>query len=132
VNDDLHVVRFHAKEQSEGRTFRWTRARSFVSVTSLHPTSRELVLWMSDGGRPPAAAPADVSVALDDEVLGVVRVTNGFKPYAFAIPPPVAARLSTAGTAELRLSTTVWNPRLVLGTPDDRELGVMLDRVELK
>jgi hypothetical protein len=132
VNDDLHVVRFHAKEQSEGRTFRWTRARSFVSVTSLHPTSRELVLWMSDGGRPPAAAPADVSVALDDEVLGVVRVTNGFKPYAFAIPPPVTARLSTAGTAELRLSTTVWNPRLVLGTPDDRELGVMLDRVELK
>ena len=30
VNDDLHVVRFHAKELTEGRTFRWSRERSLV------------------------------------------------------------------------------------------------------
>ena len=33
VRDDLHVLRFHAKEQTEGRTFRWTQATSYVSVT---------------------------------------------------------------------------------------------------
>ena len=36
VDDDLHVLRFHAKEQTEGRTFRWTRATSYVSVTVIH------------------------------------------------------------------------------------------------
>ena len=132
VNDDLHVLRFHAKEQSEGRTFRWTRARSFVALTAIRPTSRQLVLWMNDGGRPAGIAPADVTISLAGEVLGVVRVTTGFKPYVLAIPPPLAGRVGAAGAAELTLTTPVWNPRIVLGTPDDRELGVMLDRVELK
>ena len=132
VNDDLYVVRFHAKEESEGRTFRWTRARSFVTITSIQPTTRELVLWMSDGGRPPAAPPADVTVALDNEPLGVVRVTTGFKPYTLPIPAALAARVAAAGMADVSLVTPVWQPRLVLGTADDRELGVMLDRVELR
>ena len=34
VNDDLHLLRFHAKEQTGGHTFRWTRATSYVSVTT--------------------------------------------------------------------------------------------------
>ena len=29
VRDDLHVLRFHAKEQTEGRTFRWTGDTSY-------------------------------------------------------------------------------------------------------
>ena len=29
VNDDLHVVRFYAKERTDGRSFRWSRARSY-------------------------------------------------------------------------------------------------------
>jgi hypothetical protein len=33
---------------------------------------------------------------------------------------------------ELRLLTTTWNPREVLGGNDDRELGVMLDRVAVR
>jgi hypothetical protein len=88
---------------------------------------------MSDGGRPPAAGPADVTVALDNDVLGTVHVDAGFKPYALAIPPALAARLSGIGrTIELSLATTAWKPELVLGTPDDRDLGVMVDRITVK
>jgi hypothetical protein len=32
----------------------------------------------------------------------------------------------------LRLVTPQWNPARVLGSPDDRDLGVMLDRVTIK
>ena len=39
VADDLHVLRFHAKEETEGRTFRWTRATSYVSVTIIRPSA---------------------------------------------------------------------------------------------
>jgi hypothetical protein len=130
--DDLHVLRFHAKEQSEGRSFRWSHRRSFVMI-AVDATSREIVLSMNDGGRPPSVEPADVAVALDGQLLGTVRVNTGFKPYTLAIPAALAARLSTSNnTVELAISTTVWRPRTTLGTPDDRELGVMVDRVTVK
>ncbi len=133
VNDDLHVVRFHAKEQTEGRSFRWSRGRSLLAVTGVRPDSREIVLWMSDGGRPPAVDRADVTVALDNEVLGTVRVDTGFKPYALPIAPALAERLSRLGrTIDLTITTSAWQPETVLGTSDDRELGVMVDRVTIK
>ena len=133
VNDDLHVVRFHAKERTEGHTFRWSRARSTIAVAGIRPDSREILLWMDDGGRPPAADPADVTVALDNTVLGTVRVTHGFTAHVVPIPVGLAERLSAAGgTHELTLTTSVWSPAIVLGTPDSRELGVMVDRIAVK
>ncbi len=133
VRDDLQVVRFHAKEASEGHTFRWTGATSYVSVTVIHPSSREVTLWMNDGGRPPAVVPADVSVYLHGQLLGTARVRGGFLPYTFAIPPDLAARAARTGDpVELKLVTPTWKPRRVLGTPDDRDVGVMVDRVAVK
>jgi hypothetical protein len=133
VGDDLHVLRFHAKERSEGRTFRWTRTRSYVSVTVIHRDSREVTIWMSNGGRPPTTAPADVTVSLHGEVLGSARVANGFAAYSFAIPPALADRAAGYGDpVELALTTTVWNHHDVLGTSDDRALGVMVDRVAVR
>ena len=131
--DDLHVLRFHAREQTEGHTFRWTRATSYLSVTVIHSTSRSVTLWMNDGGRPRSAGPADVSVYLHGQLLGSATVRSGFLPYTFEIPPELAARAAAAGDpVELKLVTPTWKPRTVLGTPDDRELGVMVDRVAVK
>jgi hypothetical protein len=131
--DDLHVVRFHAKEVSEGHTFRWSRDASYISLTNISPNSRDVVVWLSDGGRPAAAGPTDVTVALEDQPLGTVRVTTGFKPYTFAIPPELAEKIAVdRRTAQLKISTTLWNPEQVLGTPDPRLLGVMVDRVAVK
>jgi hypothetical protein len=64
VDDDLHVVRWHAKERTEGRTFRWSRDRSLVSITNVRPDTRAIVLTMSDGppcgGRHPCSAPPTI------------------------------------------------------------------------
>jgi hypothetical protein len=87
VADELNVVRFHAKETTEGHTFRWTGPTSYLSITRIHPSSHEVRLWLSNGGRPPAADPPDVSVFLQNQLLGTVRVGSGFQPYAFVIPP---------------------------------------------
>ncbi len=133
VNDDLHVLRFHAKEQTGGHTFRWTRAVSYASVTRITPSSRELTVVLGDGGRPAAAAPARVELFLHNQLLGTVTVAGPFKPYALAIPADLAARASAANDpVELRFVTPTWNPSRVLGTSDDRLLGVMLDRVTIK
>jgi hypothetical protein len=132
-DDDLNVLRFNAKESTEGRTIRWTRARSFISITRVHASDRRITLWMSNGGRPAAAPPARVMATLGDVMLGSVDVRSGFAAYTFDIPPAVAA--ADAGTREpvrLTLETVTWNPLKVLGTPDDRDLGVMVDRVAVQ
>ncbi|HUR33925.1 MAG TPA: hypothetical protein VM032_09045, partial [Vicinamibacterales bacterium] len=132
-DDDLHVLRFHAKEQTAGHTFRWTRATSYLAVTVIHPSSREVTIWAGDGGRPPAAPAANLSVYLQGQLLGSTVVRGGFLPYTFQIPRDLATRAAQAGDpVELRLATPTWKPRLVLGTPDDRDLGVMIDRVAVR
>lgn len=133
VNDDLNLLRFHSKERSENRTYRWSRDRSYVTITRVEASNREVELVMNDGGRPPGVAPAQVTVSLDGVVLGTVKVGTGFDVYRLQIPPALAARLARAGTtAELALATTTWRPEEVLGTADDRDLGVMLDRVTVR
>jgi hypothetical protein len=62
-----------------------------------------------------------------------VTVTGGFREYDVSIPPEVAAAAAAAGEpVRVTLRTETWNPLRVLGTPDDRELGVMLDRVAVR
>jgi hypothetical protein len=134
TNDDLHVLRFHAREQSEGRSFRWTRATSYVSVTSMTADARELTLVLKDGGRPGIAPAPHLEVYLHNQRIGGIDVVaGGFRPYSLPVPEALAARAASArDPVELRLVSTIWNPRRVLGAPDNRDLGVMLDRVTIK
>jgi hypothetical protein len=134
VEDDLHVLRFHAKESANGHTYRWSRDASYVTIDAVRATSREIVLWLDNGGRPPAAPPADVTVDLGGERLGSVRVdSSGFKAYVLAIPEPVARKAAESdGPVQLKLTSSTWNPEKILGSPDDRDLGVMVDRVAVR
>jgi hypothetical protein len=133
INDDLNVIRFHAKESTEGRTFRWSQRQSFVTVDRFGGGVRTLALWMNDGGRPPAAPPADVTVLINERSLGTVRVSKGFSEYDFAIPAEAAAAAAATGEpVRITLRTATWNPREILGTSDDRDLGVMVDRVAVR
>jgi len=133
INDDLNVIRFHAKEQTDGRTFRWSQRQSFVMLNSIAAADRTLALWMGDGGRPPAAPPGDVDVLINDRLLGRVRVSGGFQEYDVPIPADVAAAAAATGEpVRVTLRTATWNPLKTLGTADPRELGVMLDRVAVR
>jgi hypothetical protein len=130
--DELHVLRFHARETTEGRSFRWTGPQSFVAVTGLTGAERELLLVMHSGGRPPNAPPAVVEIAFDDVVIGSVEVGDGFRDYKLPLPPDIVrAAAARVDPAILRLRTVTWNPRELLGSPDHRPLGVMIDRVEI-
>ena len=132
--DDLYVVRLHAKERArDGLTFRWTRDRSFISVPGLKAADRELIVRMSNGGRPGKAAPAQVTVFLGDRQIGSATPDSQFRDYSFAVPADLAATLAGNGAAtEVRLEATTWTPRDVIGGADDRALGVMIDRVEIR
>jgi 4-amino-4-deoxy-L-arabinose transferase-like glycosyltransferase len=130
--DDLQVVRFHAKEKdpASGRTFRWTRDVSYVSLLNVTASTRTITVWMADGRRPASLPRADVEVSLDDRVLGAVTVGPDVTAYDFAVPADLAAAAAAADApARLRLRTSTWSPRTALGTPDDRALGVLVYRI---
>jgi hypothetical protein len=133
VNDDLNVLRFHAKERhANGATFRWSRDISYISLL-VPATARTLTLVMDDGRRPAAAPKAEMKVDLDNRPLGTLTVGPDFHSYSLAIPPEVAAQAAARNApSRLRLVTTTWRPKAVIGVPDDRELGVMVDRVEVR
>jgi hypothetical protein len=133
VNDDLNVIRFHAKESTDGRTFRWSGRQSFLILDRLHASDRTLALWMSDGGRPPAAPPAIVEILIGAVSIASVHVNGGFREYDVDIPAGVAAAAAATGEpVRVTLRTETWNPLKTLGTPDGRDLGVMVDRVTVR
>jgi hypothetical protein len=130
--DDLQVVRFSDKEVTEGRSFRWTGDQSFVAVRGLTGREREIALVMHDGGRPAAAPPATLEVLLADVSLGRLTVTSGFREYRLAIPAEALQGAMAAAGRQLRLLATVWRPSEFSSSTDTRELGVMVDRVEIR
>ena len=133
--DDLQVVRFHAKERDpkSGRTYRWTRDVSYVSLLNVTPDTRVVTLWMADGRRPTAVDRAQVEVSMGERVLGTATVDAEFRAHEFAVPAELAAAAAASDDpVRLRLRSNTWSPRRVLGSPDDRELGVMLSRVEVR
>ena len=132
--DDLYVRHFHAKERHpNGFTFRWTREVSYVSIVGTRPDQQRLTLWLGDGGRPPSAGAAEVELLLNDTSLGKVTVGAALEPYRFTIPPELAAAIAQSeDAAQLRIVTPTWNPSRMSGTGDDRDLGVILDRIEIK
>ena len=133
VNDDVNVLRFHAKERhANGTTFRWSRDVSYINLQGVTAADRTITLVMDDGRRPAQVPPASVEVSMNDQVLGRVTVGPDFKPYVLSIPPALAAAAGSSGTpVRVKLVTNVWRPKAVLGVPDDRDLGVMVDRVDV-
>jgi hypothetical protein len=133
--DDLHVVRFHAKETraENGMVYRWSRGTSYVMLMGIREQARQVTISMSNGGRPPTAAAATVQVAFGEQVIGTASVDDAVRSYAFRIPPELAAGAAAASDpVRLRLQVPTWNPAQQLGVDDNRDLGVMVMRVEVE
>ncbi|HKY22372.1 MAG TPA: glycosyltransferase family 39 protein [Vicinamibacterales bacterium] len=133
--DDLYLLRFHGKERSEAEkmNFRWTRDRSSLSAPNLKPEHRALILRMSNGGRPRTVTPARVKVFLAEREIGAAEPDGQYRDYTFAIPADLAKELAGRTTAaEVRIESTTWIPRDVIGNADDRQLGVAIDRADIR
>ena len=132
--DDLHVVRFNAKERDRRGTFRWTRGQSYLSLLGVDETRRELVIWMNNGE--PASARPDRPPSRRSSA----RRRWARSPSAWPTRPTYSTfpsrsprrRRRNVGAATIRLISSTFNPRALTGADDDRDLGVMVDRVELR
>jgi hypothetical protein len=73
-----------------------------------------------------------VEVWLADVSLGRLTVTGGFGEYRLAIPTQALQGAMAAAGRQLRLVAAVWRPSDFSNSTDTRELGVMVDRVEIR
>jgi hypothetical protein len=131
--DDLYVRQFHAKERHpDGSTFRWTRDVSYASILGVAPHQLTLTLWLDSGGRPAQAGPPRIEVFLNDQRLGAATVDRS-APYRFDIPAALAAAMAASEeAAQLRIVSSTWNPARTLGGSDSRDIGVMMERIEIR
>ncbi len=134
VADELAVTGFHTRERNSDVRFRWTAKRSSISLRLPADRVSTVTIWMGNGGRPAGAAPAKVAVFAGDRQIGSVLVTDAnVRPFEFPLPrEAVDEGAGSEGFLLIRLETPTWNPRDAIGTIDDRNLGVMVTRVELR
>jgi hypothetical protein len=134
VADELAVAGFHTRERNVELRFRWTTDRSSIRLRLPADRPSALTLWMGNGGRPPGVSPARVTVFAGNRPAGsAVAAGPDIRAYEFQLPPEsVDEAAGGDGFLVVRLETPTWNPHDVLGTTDDRNLGVMVTRVELR
>ena len=130
--DDLYVFGFHGAEKlgADGPTFRWTRASSSVLVPEIRSDTATVTVWLGAGPRPATAPRPVVTVSLGQRVLGATSVTPAIAPHGFEVPADYAAELAaTRALVDVVIAADTWSPSVYLGTNDERDLGVMVDRV---
>lgn len=120
---------FYAREGSPGGWYRWT-GKSAEVIVPWAPEGKSLVLSLAVGSQRPAGVePANVALYLNGVLLDRFDLGNEFKTQTIVVPPDLIADPQVK-MALLRLETNTWIPAEA-GLADVRELGIVLDRVDL-
>jgi len=120
---------FYAREGAPGGWYRWT-GKTAEMLLPWAPEGKSLVLSLTVGSpRPAGVEPARVFLYLNGHLLDRFDLDDEFKTRTVVVPPDAVAD-PQAKTVLLRLETNTWIPAEA-GLEDVRELGVVLDRIEL-
>lgn len=106
------------ERDGDGTTYRWTRDRAEVRLAA--PAGAAALLRLRLRGYRPAGAPPEVRVSVNGQRVGAVTPGAAWQVAEFQVP-------ASDGPVVVRLET----PTFVPGYADQRQLGAMLDWVEL-
>jgi hypothetical protein len=124
--DNVQVSGFYDKEGGGDLTYRWTGPCASVYLPGARPGAT-LVVRASTGKRP-ADRPAVVSVSLAGSAIGSFRAGPEWTEHALVLPDPLPP-----GPRVLRLDVPAWRPvHTDPAAGDERDLGVMVDRLEIR
>jgi len=125
-SDDVQVSGFYDKEGGGDLTYRWTGPCASVFVPGLRPGATLVV--RASTGRRPASRPASVGVSLNGAPLGAFQAGPTWGEHVLVLPDPLPP-----GPKVLRLDVPAWRPTHTdPDATDERDLGVMVDRLEIR
>lgn len=114
--DFLFLENAHKQEESEGSTYRWTKANSTLTLTQVDVTAHAL-LALDLGGRPQAD---DLRLTLNDQPWVSFGVRTDARRYTLLLPPN--------STGDLRIG--LESPTFTAAN-DPRNLGIKIDSFAL-
>ena len=114
---------FHGAERdSNARSFRWSEPEASLAIAGGDRVRLEVA-----GGRPPGMAPAEVSVwAGPHRIADGLAVGEGLQTITLDLPES-----ERAGPTELTIRSTAFRPSDLELSPDRRNLGIRVYRVEV-
>jgi hypothetical protein len=125
ASDDVQVSGFFDKEGGAGRTFRWTGPCASIYLPGSQAGAALAITASSE--RRPASSLAVVTVSLSGQTLGKFVAGPEWSEHVLVLPSPLPP-----GPPVLRLDVPPWRPANVFpGSPDARDLGIMLDRIRV-
>jgi hypothetical protein len=125
-SDDFQVSGFFDKEGGGELTYRWTGPCASVYVPGVR-AGATLRIVASAYGRPASLPPASVAVSLSGVPIGRFVAGPQWAAYTLALPDPLPP-----GPPVLRLDAPGWRPaNVIAGARDTRDLGVMIERLQI-
>jgi hypothetical protein len=128
ARDDRQVSGgFFEREHTGERDYRWLGRCGLVSLPAPPPGARSLVIAAAAGPRP-GGGPVAVDASLSGRPVGALAVRPEWAEYERPLPSDLPA-----GPLLLRLAAPTWRPSDAFPASDDtRDLGVMVDRIEIR
>lgn len=122
-NDDPYLINWHASELTSDATFtyRWSRDRSEILIPAFGATRATLTVRLRGAPNPEAAPPA----ATIDFGAGPRQVALASEPRDYTFDVPASA--FNDGGLRVTIESPTFRP-----PGDNRDLGVLLDRVNLR
>jgi hypothetical protein len=123
IKSGLYGAEKHLGEHSA----RWTRPIAEFRLPEL-PLKNEYILQVEAFGGPEAAGEKVSEIFINDTKIGEMTIVpESAQAFSFNVPPEA---LST-GSNVLTFKTPRWRPSDISRSSDRRELGIMLDSIEL-
>lgn len=125
---------FHAAEQIQSTTARWTNGDSRVALPRLvTPRSGVLSLIVrASADRPQGQAPPVMQLAIDGVPAGAIGpLTPKLTEYRIALPPEAQSRMLAAPTM-LSLTSDFFIPNAANPNGDNRKLGIVIDWIRIE
>ncbi len=120
---DLGYLRgVNLDEREGGTTYRWTTNQADFRLANTKSAAATVQIRLR-GYRPTGAIPP-VRLTANGQILGTVTPTTDWQVYRFPLPP----QAQTGDWLVIRVTT----PTFVLSYADQRELGVMIDWIEVQ
>jgi hypothetical protein len=123
--DNTKLSGFYESETSGTATYRWSKNKFSLKPLKINP-NRDLYIYINAaGGRPPDAPLPKLNGYLNGKhVIGLQVLSNSFKTYHIKVRKD---DLQDSQEKILKFEMETWNPKTLLNSKDDRELGVMIN-----
>jgi hypothetical protein len=129
--DWLFVSGFHESESDPNLNFRWSSADSrIVFPAVVQNQNYRLSLRLAAGPRPETASPPEVTLYVNDEAVTSFEAQPEITTYTVKVESAIVTR---DPNLRLQISVPTFNPsKSIAGSADNRNLGVIVDRVQLQ